>query len=42
MERGKGVIVSLFRSYMPNDWLLALVGASSHVFNIVNTLLIKI
>jgi hypothetical protein len=42
MERGKGVIMSLIRSYMPNDWLLALVGASSHVFNIVNTLLIKI
>jgi hypothetical protein len=27
---------------MPNDWLLALVGIRSRVFNIVNTLPIKI
>jgi hypothetical protein len=41
-ERGKMVIISLIRSYMPNDWLLALLGFGSHIFNIVNILPIKI
>jgi hypothetical protein len=27
---------------MPNDWLLALIGAGSHVFNIVNIVPVKI
>ena len=42
MERDKVVIISLIRSYMPNDWLWALVRASFHIFKIVNTLLVKI
>jgi hypothetical protein len=36
------VIISLIKSYMPNDWLLALIGAGSHVFNIVNIVPVKI
>jgi hypothetical protein len=42
MEKGKEVIISLVRSYMFNDWLLALGGASSHVINMINSLPIKI
>jgi hypothetical protein len=41
-EKEKIVIISLIRSYVPNDWSLALVGASSHVFNIMKALPIKI
>jgi len=38
---GKAAIVSLIKSYMPNDWSLVLIGATNQVSNILSKLPIK-
>lgn len=37
LERSQSILVSSIINYMPNDWSLAIVGATSHVLSILMT-----